>query len=579
MKITYTLYHVLFVSFLIVGNTHGQEANTTIQLPEVTLESFQIHTDRQLYVTGEIIWFKLTTSNDAPGQLSGDSKVGYLELIAPDGSIITRVKTELVDGQSSGSILLPKGIASNLYKLRSYTRQMRNFGSDSFTFKEVYILNSDHSLLASNTNNSTPAVASPPEEVVENKIEVNIDISNVKTQQRELVELKLKSIDASGNPTKSNLSISVAIPHQEINNTTHSFQTPTSTFSEITNKHPSETLGMKITGQVLTGHSKPANEGIRVYLSFPGKTAMVYTAITNTDGRFDFLLPPLYGQRQIIIQLDPKLEEGYSIIIDEEFHPSPPVTEVGRFILPDELIPIANRILVNAQIAESYKSFEPQPEYFNKNKFTSLPFYGKADKVYVLDEFTRFPLPEFFYEIVPEVAVYGKYGSNTLGIINDYHINKKELAPLLLVDGVPVFNQDHFLSINNKLIESSEVVRDPYWLNTIIYNGIIHILSTDGDARCFPLPSSAVRTNYLAFLPQRKFNTPDYSESADASLPDFRNTLYWNPQLTTDENGEASVFFYTSDAIGEYEISVEAIDLEGQKGQIIKLIEVVKPVK
>ncbi|MFT4566134.1 MAG: hypothetical protein ACI9FN_001088, partial [Saprospiraceae bacterium] len=68
----------------------------------------------------------------------------------------------------------------------------------------------------------------------------------------------------------------------------------------------------------------------------------------------------------------------------------------------------------------------------------------------------------------------------------------------------------------------------------------------------------------------------DYSSKTDEKLPDFRNTLFWNPSITTDENGEASISFYTSDAIGEYEVKVDAINSSGKEGRASMLIEVLK---
>ena len=49
------------------------------------------------------------------------------------------------------------------------------------------------------------------------------------------------------------------------------------------------------------------------------------------------------------------------------------------------------------------------------------------------------------------------------------------------------------------------------------------------------------KTKIQGFSPERKFYIPDYS---DASLPDeqdFRRTLYWNPNVVTNNEGEATV--------------------------------------
>ena len=46
--------------------------------------------------------------------------------------------------------------------------------------------------------------------------------------------------------------------------------------------------------------------------------------------------------------------------------------------------------------------------------------------------------------------------------------------------------------------------------------------------------------------------------------PDFRSTLYWNPDLKTDENGESRFSFYTSDEKGKYCMQIEGISSDGK---------------
>ena len=116
------------------------------------------------------------------------------------------------------------------------------------------------------------------------------------------------------------------------------------------------------------------------------------------------------------------------------------------------------------------------------------------------------------------------------------------------------------LKINNKLISTTQIVTEPFWLNTTIYDGIIEINSFENDARSFDLPESALRSGYLALLPDRVFTSPDYGSNQGSNLPDFRNTLCWNPAVTTDAEGKAIIEFYTSDVVGDYTIRVQGKD-------------------
>jgi hypothetical protein len=66
--------------------------------------------------------------------------------------------------------------------------------------------------------------------------------------------------------------------------------------------------------------------------------------------------------------------------------------------------------------------------------------------------------------------------------------------------------------------------------------------------------------------PERHFNQVKYTgdDLVDGRKPDYRNTLYWNPSLSTDEKGNAGVTFYTSDEKGKYLITIDGISQDGK---------------
>ena len=61
------------------------------------------------------------------------------------------------------------------------------------------------------------------------------------------------------------------------------------------------------------------------------------------------------------------------------------------------------------------------------------------------------------------------------------------------------------------------------------------------------------------FASPAEFYSPDYSKQTPPELTDYRRTLYWNPELKLDENGEATITFYNNSRTTH--LSVEA---EGQ---------------
>ena len=64
------------------------------------------------------------------------------------------------------------------------------------------------------------------------------------------------------------------------------------------------------------------------------------------------------------------------------------------------------------------------------------------------------------------------------------------------------------------------------------------------------------------------YNVPSTFEMNDYSvlppMEDFRRTLYWNPDVRTDENGEAIIEFYNNSSCREIHISAEGITPDGR---------------
>jgi hypothetical protein len=56
--------------------------------------------------------------------------------------------------------------------------------------------------------------------------------------------------------------------------------------------------------------------------------------------------------------------------------------------------------------------------------------------------------------------------------------------------------------------------------------------------------------------------------------PDYRNTLFWDPQIRTDVNGNTTVDFYTSDENALFTIMVTGISGKGQTGSFTGTLSV-----
>jgi len=64
------------------------------------------------------------------------------------------------------------------------------------------------------------------------------------------------------------------------------------------------------------------------------------------------------------------------------------------------------------------------------------------------------------------------------------------------------------------------------------------------------------------------FFMPDYSSDSlkTSTVPDFRNTIFWDPYVKTGSKGRTQVQFYTSDEGGTYTIVIGGITADGKRG-------------
>lgn len=63
----------------------------------------------------------------------------------------------------------------------------------------------------------------------------------------------------------------------------------------------------------------------------------------------------------------------------------------------------------------------------------------------------------------------------------------------------------------------------------------------------------------------KEFYQPKYPVHA-STLPDYRTTVFWAPNLITDNSGRAQLHFYTTDTKGAYTVFVQGADLMGTVG-------------
>jgi TonB-dependent receptor-like protein len=154
-------------------------------------------------------------------------------------------------------------------------------------------------------------------------------------------------------------------------------------------------------------------------------------------------------------------------------------------------------------------------------------------------------------------------------------------TPLFLLDGFAV-DLEVAQAMRANEVMLIDVVKGPdaaLW-GSRGANGVVAIY-TDRGFRFDDKPQEEVPgiTNFKlpGFNKVREFYSPNYSiPQAAHEKPDYRTTLFWEPNIELDENGKSSVRFHTGDNTGKYTVKIEGITNDGRPIHGIHNIEVLE---
>jgi hypothetical protein len=113
-------------------------------------------------------------------------------------------------------------------------------------------------------------------------------------------------------------------------------------------------------------------------------------------------------------------------------------------------------------------------------------------------------------------------------------------------------------------------------MGSVNFPGIMNWTTYTGDLGGYILDPRATVVDYEGLQLKREFYSPSYAtdEEVASHLPDFRNVLYWAPQLSTNGQGKGTLSFYSSDLPGKYIVVVEGLAADGRAGSGIASFEV-----
>lgn len=320
--------------------------------------------------------------------------------------------------------------------------------------------------------------------------------------------------------------------------------------------------------------------GVSALLSSPGRFINISAAMSDSSGALVFEAPNLYGPGEVFLRPANGADSLYQFEIQSPFS-----EHYSRSPLPFMAAPVAWKDpLLQRSIHMQAQNVYRQDEI---NRFEvrrdSMSFFHTADKTYYLDDYTRFTIMEdVMREYVPEVWVRQRKKSFYFRMLD----SQRELLfgddnPMIFYDGVPVYNVDKLMAVDPLKVEKMEIITRKYFVGPLTFNGVVSYTTYRGNLDGFEMDEDAHVVSYDGVQLQREFYQPRYetSEAITGRTPDYRNLLFWSPEVVTGADGKANLEFYTSDLTGDFLIVVEGATKEGLVGSKTFTFSVEKRVK
>lgn len=567
-------------------SSQGEDRDVWTLLPEDVL----VHTDKDFYIGGEVIWYKLYVVSKTDHRLQSLSKTAYVELSGKEGASVFKTRTELQDGTGSGSFLLSDSIPSGVYELRVYTNWMKNHPGSVFR-KNISIVNTqrmfDTSAFSIVQSDEDIELMQPFgqvsgsghdafQDVHPDQSPVRLILDKKEYLQRRQVTLKLHSTADHGGI--DNLSVAVF----KLNSLTRpaaigKYATP----GKINLVTPDEGLRFipEMNGFVVSvkavNHTdgKPA-AAVPVIVSLTGKLTDVKFGETDEKGIAYFNFKNTYGDVQFFLgalpeysgQVDLQLLPGFL-----QFHQTAPARGVIFQKDLDALEEMHHNLMVN----RAFNSIAfPGDRFFPENQ-DSISFYGKPYKTYLLDDYKRFvTMEEVLREYVMEANVRIKKDGYSIPVFSTQNFKLSSYllidkmtnthGSLILIDGIPV-SANELMRYDPLVVRKLEVLADKYMVGRKPYDGILSFTTYKGNFESLRLGDKELLADDQGWQYRRKFLMPDYRkpETLQSRIPDFRSLLFWDPEVKTSSSNPSEISFFTGDVKGDFMIVVKGVSADG----------------
>ena len=342
----------------------------------------------------------------------------------------------------------------------------------------------------------------------------------------------------------------------------------------------------------------------------------MYSTKTKSDGRFDIntinysdslkLVFSAYSSKMKPIGVQVELDNG-----NDQFAtlPKPRFKRLHKIKTPKQT-QLENKIYNQAVFQQKNTDVNSNMEVINDaERLDVVNVRGKVDR-------RKRSAIKSKYGIIPDAVVYmedhptANSFLNLLGEVSGVQLQgsgrnvsvqiRNLYSPLWILDGMPIAHEVEdtptavsdkgvvlvsaafkpaktvpqlILDLNPSNIEKVEILKgasaSAYGMRGA--GGVILISTKMGTDTYVEVASSEFNIN--AYSEVKEFYLPRYdTEPKTREKPDYRTTIYWNPLVKTDSNGNATITFFNSDNAKKIQIVIEGISTYGIPGAYLKTV-------
>jgi hypothetical protein len=488
-----------------------------------------------------------------PSVLSRNIRV---ELLDSGGNRLLKKNLGLTDSQVAGTFTLPDDLKSGWYSIRAYTNWMRNFPDSEYTVVPFRIVNlSDY-----HPGPKVPAGVAKPEIKTDYRAtghQVSIHLDSEKMNVRGNYTLDYSLPDSLN---QENIAcINTLIVWDEPGNQTENYLPGLPGFSPGNSgiQFFPETRSGILMGRVTNRDSRGV-AAVGIGMTILGDNS--FDAVeTNEEGVFCFSLPDRHNSADYILNFLSDPDSSWTIRVFPEYDDRPVNPNAEPFILTPEEYSYASELLINNKLNAIYSRQEtpagiPPAPVARKETFFNPP----ERKINVDDYIELASVQEVVYEVVPDVQIRHRANRTFISVYNKNPF-ARDYQTLILLDGIPLTNQQELLALPPGRIRTIEVKNRMYVHGNCIFSGLVNFISRNGDYAGLRLPRQSVMGSID--LPAESVQ-PVPAEPAQAfpEIPVLNPVLLWSSQPGP---ARGKINFQTNDLTGGFTITVSGFDPNG----------------